>query len=85
MAAKKKDPVILEDVEIAPEILTDSIIEVAKAAKKLLSTRLNDEVLYLLIQHAIKPASYRPNLEQIRLVMEHASKLDKLLLKPEKK
>ncbi len=76
-----KEPVILNNADVAPEILCDAIVEVAAAAKKLLTTPLKNETLYLLIQNTIKVKAHRPTLQQIELILTNASRLDKFLLK----
>lgn len=61
MAAKKKNPVIVGTDDVGPEILAKAIVEVADAAKKLLSSRLTKKAILVLLkdktglpQHAIE-------------------------------
>lgn len=65
------------------EELQQSIIVISQGMKTLLSTRLRDDTLYLLIQQSIKPAGARPTLEQIKLVLINAARLEEHYLKPE--
>lgn len=76
-----------EPVEL--EILADSIVAISQGIKKLRSTRLKDNTLYLLIQHAApsigKYNSRKPSITEIRAVFDGIESLQKAHLKPEAK
>lgn len=73
-------PVIVKKEDVPLELLSDSIVQVAKSAKALLSTRLNEDTLVMLIQQNM-PVKKRPSLSQIRAVLTHASALDTFCLR----
>lgn len=74
-----------EDVSPPPvplEELAEAIVQVAKGAKALLATRFREDTLVTLIHQAIKPASQRPTLDQIRTVLRTSADLERIYLKP---
>ena len=66
---------------VGPETLAKHIKDVAEGMRRLLDTPLKEETILLLIQQSIKVKAQRPTLEQIRVVLHNAAKLDKLYLK----
>lgn len=57
-----------------------AIEEISSAAETLLSSRLQEKTLYLLIQHSC-PQAKRPTLTQIRDILQAARDLSKNCLK----
>lgn len=72
MATNK--PAILQDTEDTTEILASAILDVAKAARKLLSSRLTKRVVCLLIQDTA--SGDRLGMKEIERVLDAASQLD---------
>lgn len=74
--------------QVSHEILAQAIVEVSEAAKKLLSTRLTERTVVLLIHNSIPAGSYknsRPSMKQITQVLEAAEGLESKFLKPKPK
>lgn len=76
-AVKKEEPKV-----VPLEELQEAIIAISKGMKSLQTTRLKEDTLVLLIQQAIKPASHRPSLDQIRDVLHVLPRLEDTYLKP---
>lgn len=70
--------------EVPPEIIATSIEAIAKGTRKLMTGRLTNKAVYLLIQHAC-PARDRPSIAQIRMVFEAAESLERTYLKKQGK
>jgi hypothetical protein len=74
---KKETPLLVkEDPSVGPEVLASAIVEVSKAAKKLLASRLSEEAILVLLKHQT-----RIPMEQIRRVLHAAVDLERTYLK----
>lgn len=69
---------VIED-DTTPEVLAQSIVSVAESARKLLSSRLSERAILILIQDAVSGPPLR--MTDIQLVLRAAANLDGKYLK----
>lgn len=68
------------DKVIETKIMEEAIVQVANAARKLLSSKLTKRAVFVLIKDSMSGGGLP--LKDIELVLDCASKLDKRYLKP---
>lgn len=69
---------VINDADVAPEILASAIVSVAEGIKKLRAGRLSDRALLILIQDACPE---RIGIERIRMVIDAMASLQKKYVK----
>lgn len=80
----------LDDAPVPLEVLADSIVAISEGVKRLRATRIKDDTLYLLIQHAAPTvysnSSYRkPTIKEIKAVLDGIESLRRVHLKADEK
>lgn len=73
---KPIEPVVVNNTQMPAEILASAIKDVADGAKKLLASRLSRRAILVLLKD-----STNVSMAQIDLVLEHAAKLDKYIVR----
>jgi hypothetical protein len=76
--------VVQGEKEVPTEVLADAIVSIAGGIKSLRSGRLNDDALFLLIQHAAPTVRGRPRpigKREIKAVLDGIAALEKTYLR----
>lgn len=94
MAARRSRPLkIVDPDEVVPkEVLADAIVKLSDAAERLLSGRLTERALLLLLHDAVKPTTNwsgkqptKPTKSDIKAVLHALPELKKLYVKGTRK
>ncbi len=90
-ASMPKRVAILQDAENpeSPELIAQAVIDVSKAARKLLGSKLTEDAIITLIRNKIPQSRYygqkNTGKKAIREVLQTAAKLDRFYIKKSKK